>query len=96
MTELNDLLEMTEQPDYDLETFVNRARCFIKEGSRNFISMGGKLGLLQSLLSMHTFEALLVGIPVRAEKATAPCKIFWDHSGCNSSSSICLLWWGQS
>ncbi|EMP26496.1 Kinesin-like protein KIF2C [Chelonia mydas] len=40
MTELNDLLEMTEQPDYDLETFVNRARCFIKEGSRNFISMG--------------------------------------------------------
>uniref|UniRef100_A0A674HZ64 Kinesin-like protein n=1 Tax=Terrapene triunguis TaxID=2587831 RepID=A0A674HZ64_9SAUR len=53
MTELNDLLEMTEQPDYDLETFVNRARCFIKEGSRNFISMGGKLGLLQSLLSMR-------------------------------------------
>uniref|UniRef100_A0A8C3XTX0 Kinesin-like protein n=1 Tax=Chelydra serpentina TaxID=8475 RepID=A0A8C3XTX0_CHESE len=48
MTELNDLLEMTEQPDYDLETFVNRARCFIKEGSRNFISMGGKLGLLQT------------------------------------------------
>ncbi|XP_075791932.1 kinesin-like protein KIF2C isoform X3 [Pelodiscus sinensis] len=40
MTELGDLLEMTEQPDYDLETFVNRARCFIKEGSRNFISMG--------------------------------------------------------
>uniref|UniRef100_A0A452HYY2 Kinesin-like protein n=1 Tax=Gopherus agassizii TaxID=38772 RepID=A0A452HYY2_9SAUR len=40
MTELDDLLEMTEQPDYDLETFVNRARCFIKEGSRNFISMG--------------------------------------------------------
>uniref|UniRef100_A0A8C4Y2X8 Kinesin-like protein n=1 Tax=Gopherus evgoodei TaxID=1825980 RepID=A0A8C4Y2X8_9SAUR len=54
MTELDDLLEMTEQPDYDLETFVNRARCFIKEGSRNFISMGGKLGLLQSLLGLKS------------------------------------------
>uniref|UniRef100_A0A8C3SZV5 Kinesin-like protein n=1 Tax=Chelydra serpentina TaxID=8475 RepID=A0A8C3SZV5_CHESE len=75
MTELNDLLEMTEQPDYDLETFVNRARCFIKEGSRNFISMGGKLGLLQSLLSMHNFEALLVGIPVQAGK-------YWGYPEC--------------
>uniref|UniRef100_A0A8C0INW7 Kinesin-like protein n=1 Tax=Chelonoidis abingdonii TaxID=106734 RepID=A0A8C0INW7_CHEAB len=61
MTELNDLLEMTEQPDYDLETFVNRARCFIKEGSRNFISMGGKLGLLQmkclgsKVVSVHKY-----------------------------------------
>ncbi|KAM8805859.1 kinesin-like protein KIF2C [Eudromia elegans] len=46
MTELDYLLGMTEQPDYDLETFVSRAKCFVEESSRNIISVGETLDAL--------------------------------------------------
>uniref|UniRef100_A0A672UR50 Kinesin-like protein n=1 Tax=Strigops habroptila TaxID=2489341 RepID=A0A672UR50_STRHB len=42
-TELDYLLGITEQPDYDLETFVSRAKYFVEESSRNFLSVGGML-----------------------------------------------------
>ncbi|XP_035189305.1 kinesin-like protein KIF2C isoform X1 [Oxyura jamaicensis] len=38
-TELDYLLGITEQPDYDLETFVGRAKYFVEESSRNFLSV---------------------------------------------------------
>uniref|UniRef100_A0A8C3T1J4 Kinesin-like protein n=1 Tax=Chelydra serpentina TaxID=8475 RepID=A0A8C3T1J4_CHESE len=89
MTELNDLLEMTEQPDYDLETFVNRARCFIKEGSRNFISMGGKLGLLQmrpcsskgqeALISVQEHMGILAAKIMRLEVKCLGSKVVSVH-----------------
>nr|XP_013817475.1 PREDICTED: kinesin-like protein KIF2C isoform X1 [Apteryx mantelli mantelli] len=46
MTELDYLLGMTEQPDYDLETFVSRAKYFVEESSRNILSVGETLGAL--------------------------------------------------
>uniref|UniRef100_A0A8D2QDZ7 Kinesin-like protein n=1 Tax=Zonotrichia albicollis TaxID=44394 RepID=A0A8D2QDZ7_ZONAL len=42
-TELDCLLEITEKPDYDLETFVSRANYFIEDSSRNFLSVRGML-----------------------------------------------------
>lgn len=42
-TELDCLLEITEKPDYDLETFVSRAKYFIEDSSRNFLSVRGML-----------------------------------------------------
>nr|XP_025952560.1 kinesin-like protein KIF2C isoform X2 [Dromaius novaehollandiae] len=46
MTELDYLLGMTEQPDYDLETFVSRAKYFVEESSRNILNVGETLGAL--------------------------------------------------
>ncbi|XP_074858858.1 kinesin-like protein KIF2C isoform X2 [Carettochelys insculpta] len=46
---MTELLEMTDQPDYDLETFVNRTRCFIKEGSRNVIDVVESLAVAMQL-----------------------------------------------
>uniref|UniRef100_A0A8C3LZN2 Kinesin-like protein n=1 Tax=Chrysolophus pictus TaxID=9089 RepID=A0A8C3LZN2_CHRPC len=48
-TELDYLLGITEQPDYDLETFVNRAKYFIEESSRNFLSARGMLILFEAV-----------------------------------------------
>uniref|UniRef100_A0A8C3TI27 Kinesin-like protein n=1 Tax=Catharus ustulatus TaxID=91951 RepID=A0A8C3TI27_CATUS len=42
-TELDYLLGITEKPDYDLETFVSRAKYFIEDSSRNFLSVKGML-----------------------------------------------------
>uniref|UniRef100_A0A8B9TS13 Kinesin-like protein n=1 Tax=Anas platyrhynchos TaxID=8839 RepID=A0A8B9TS13_ANAPL len=47
MTELDYLLGITEQPDYDLETFVSRAKYFVEESSRNFLSVRGMLMFLE-------------------------------------------------
>lgn len=46
-TELDYLLGITEQPDYDLEIFVSRAKYFIEESSRNFLSARGMLILFE-------------------------------------------------
>jgi len=46
MTELGYLLGITEQPDYDLETFVSRAQHFVEESSRNFLGVRGMLVLV--------------------------------------------------
>uniref|UniRef100_A0A8B9TQI6 Kinesin-like protein n=1 Tax=Anas platyrhynchos TaxID=8839 RepID=A0A8B9TQI6_ANAPL len=46
MTELDYLLGITEQPDYDLETFVSRAKYFVEESSRNFLSVRETLDAL--------------------------------------------------
>lgn len=40
-TELDYLLGIAEQPDYDLEMFVSRAKYFTEESSRNFLSARG-------------------------------------------------------
>ncbi|GAB0193086.1 kinesin-like protein KIF2C [Grus japonensis] len=45
-TELDYLLGITEQPDYDLETFVSRAKHFVEESSRNFLSVRETLDAL--------------------------------------------------
>lgn len=41
MTQCDDLLEMTEQPDYDLETFVSQAVCLLKEETRRAFGILG-------------------------------------------------------
>lgn len=43
LTELDYLLGITEQPDYDLETFVSRAKHFTEETLRNFLGVRGML-----------------------------------------------------
>lgn len=42
-TELDYLLGIAEKPDYDLETFVSRAKYFVEDSSRNFLSVRGML-----------------------------------------------------
>ncbi|KFR05293.1 Kinesin-like KIF2C, partial [Opisthocomus hoazin] len=53
MTELGYLLGITEQPDYDLETFVSRAQHFVEESSRNFLGVRETLDALQAALQLE-------------------------------------------
>lgn len=43
MTELDYLLGITEQPDYDIETFVSSANLFVEASSRKFLGVRGML-----------------------------------------------------
>ncbi|XP_065595931.1 kinesin-like protein KIF2C isoform X2 [Cyrtonyx montezumae] len=52
-TELDYLLGIAEQPDYDLETFVSRAKCFIEESSRNFLSARDTLDALEVAMQLE-------------------------------------------
>ncbi|XP_072199627.1 kinesin-like protein KIF2C isoform X2 [Excalfactoria chinensis] len=52
-TEFDYLLGITEQPDYDLETFVSRARYFIEESSRNFLSARETLDALEVAMQLE-------------------------------------------
>ncbi|KAM9379495.1 kinesin-like protein KIF2C [Phaethornis superciliosus] len=53
MTELDYLLGIAEQPDYDLETFVSRAKYFVDESSRNFFSVRETLDALGAALQQE-------------------------------------------
>ncbi|XP_040466609.1 kinesin-like protein KIF2C isoform X1 [Falco naumanni] len=52
-TELDYLLGITEQPDYDLETFVSRAKYFVEENSRNFLSVRETLDALGAAMQLE-------------------------------------------
>ncbi|XP_037260146.1 kinesin-like protein KIF2C isoform X2 [Falco biarmicus] len=52
-TELDYLLGITEQPDYDLETFVSRAKYFTEESSRNFLSVRETLDALGAAMQLE-------------------------------------------
>uniref|UniRef100_A0A8C9ELX6 Kinesin-like protein n=1 Tax=Pavo cristatus TaxID=9049 RepID=A0A8C9ELX6_PAVCR len=52
-TELDYLLGITEQPDYDLEKFVSRAKYFIEESSRNFLSARETLNALEVAMQLE-------------------------------------------
>ncbi|KAM7046371.1 kinesin-like protein KIF2C isoform 1-T1 [Acridotheres tristis] len=52
-TELDYLLGITEKPDYDLETFVNRAKYFIEDSSRNFLSVRETLDALGTAMQLE-------------------------------------------
>ncbi|XP_068262105.1 LOW QUALITY PROTEIN: kinesin-like protein KIF2C [Nyctibius grandis] len=52
-TELDYLLGTTEQPDYDLETFVSTAKHFIEESSRNFLSVRETLDALGAAMQLE-------------------------------------------
>ncbi|KAM6415000.1 kinesin-like protein KIF2C [Rhynochetos jubatus] len=53
MAELDYLLGITEQPDYDLETFVSRAKNFVGESSRNFLSVRETLDALGAAMQLE-------------------------------------------
>ncbi|XP_064311312.1 kinesin-like protein KIF2C [Phalacrocorax carbo] len=53
MTELDYLLGITEQPDYDLETFVSRAKHFVEDSSRNFLSVRETLDALGAAMQLE-------------------------------------------
>ncbi|KAK2543352.1 kinesin-like protein KIF2C isoform X1 [Columba livia] len=55
VTELDYLLGITEQPDYNLETFVSRTKYFLEEGSRNFLSV------------KETFDALVAAMQLEEQ-----------------------------
>ena len=40
-----ELSEMTEQPDYDLETFVNKAESVMIQQAKHFSALQGKVGV---------------------------------------------------
>ncbi|XP_039567774.1 kinesin-like protein KIF2C isoform X1 [Passer montanus] len=52
-TELDCLLEVTEKPDYDLETFVSRAKYFVEDSSRNFLSVRETLDALGTAMQLE-------------------------------------------
>ncbi|XP_014794939.1 PREDICTED: kinesin-like protein KIF2C [Calidris pugnax] len=52
-TEFDFLLSITEQPDYDLEIFVNRAKYFVEESSRNFLSIRETLDALGAAMQLE-------------------------------------------
>ncbi|KFQ77614.1 Kinesin-like KIF2C, partial [Phaethon lepturus] len=51
--DLDYLLGITEQPDYDLETFVSRAKHFIEESSRNFVNVRETLDALGAAMQVE-------------------------------------------
>lgn len=53
ITELDYLLGITEKPDYDLETFVSRAKYFIDDSSRNFLSVRETLDALGAAMQLE-------------------------------------------
>ncbi|XP_009981813.1 PREDICTED: kinesin-like protein KIF2C isoform X2 [Tauraco erythrolophus] len=53
MTELDYLLGITEQPDYDLETFVSRAKYFVEDSSRTFLSVRETLDALGAAMQLE-------------------------------------------
>ncbi|XP_027748540.1 kinesin-like protein KIF2C [Empidonax traillii] len=53
MTEVDYLLGITEKPDYDLETFVSRAKHFVKDSSRNFLSVKETLDALGAAMQLE-------------------------------------------
>ncbi|XP_071666031.1 kinesin-like protein KIF2C isoform X2 [Patagioenas fasciata] len=55
VTELDCLLGITEQPDYDLETFVSGTKYFLEEGSRSFLSV------------KETFDALVAAMQLEEQ-----------------------------
>ncbi|KAM6343565.1 kinesin-like protein KIF2C isoform 1-T1 [Alca torda] len=52
-TGLDYLLGITEQPDYDLETFVSRAKHFIEDSSRSFLSVRETLDALGAAMQLE-------------------------------------------
>ncbi|NXB95361.1 KIF2C protein, partial [Vidua chalybeata] len=52
-TELDCLLGIAEKPDYDLETFVSRAKYFIDDSSRNFHSVRETLDALGTAMQLE-------------------------------------------
>lgn len=51
-----ELSEMAEQPDYDLETFVNKAECALAQQTKHFSALQGgcgqRMGLLQVMAAL--------------------------------------------
>ncbi|XP_066048805.1 kinesin-like protein KIF2C isoform X2 [Chamaea fasciata] len=52
-TELDYLLGVTEKPDYDLETFVSRAKYFIEDSSRSFLGVRETLDALATAMQLE-------------------------------------------
>ncbi|XP_031973385.1 kinesin-like protein KIF2C isoform X3 [Corvus moneduloides] len=52
-TELDYLLGTAEKPDYDLETFVARAKYFVEDSSRNFLSVRETLDALGTAMQLE-------------------------------------------
>ncbi|NXP58573.1 KIF2C protein, partial [Chloropsis cyanopogon] len=52
-TELDCLLGIAEKPDYDLETFVSRAKYFVEDSSRNFLSVRETLDALGTAMQLE-------------------------------------------
>ncbi|XP_039928619.1 kinesin-like protein KIF2C isoform X2 [Hirundo rustica] len=60
-TELDYLLGITEKPDYDLETFVSRAKYFIEDSSRNFLSVKETLDALVTAMQLEEQASKQIG-----------------------------------
>ncbi|XP_067324018.1 kinesin-like protein KIF2C isoform X2 [Anolis sagrei] len=53
MNACNDLLDIAEQPEYDLEAFVYKAQCFINEGFKSFSPLKDTLEQLTLAMQME-------------------------------------------
>ncbi|XP_028589523.1 kinesin-like protein KIF2C isoform X1 [Podarcis muralis] len=53
MNDCNCLLDIAEQPEYDLEAFVYQAQCFVNEGSKNFLRLKDTLEELTLAMQME-------------------------------------------
>ncbi|XP_049664597.1 kinesin-like protein KIF2C isoform X2 [Accipiter gentilis] len=53
MTELDYLLGITEQPDYDIETFVSSANLFVEASSRKFLGVRETLDALGAAMQLE-------------------------------------------
>ncbi|XP_025032492.1 kinesin-like protein KIF2C, partial [Python bivittatus] len=53
MNDCNYLLDIAEQPEYDLEAFVYQAQCFINEGSKSFLGLKETLEELTLAMQME-------------------------------------------
>uniref|UniRef100_A0A8C5SKM0 Kinesin-like protein n=1 Tax=Laticauda laticaudata TaxID=8630 RepID=A0A8C5SKM0_LATLA len=53
MNDCNYLLDIAEQPEYDLEAFVYQTQCFLNEGSKRFLSLKETLDELTLAMQME-------------------------------------------
>ncbi|KAG8132301.1 hypothetical protein E2320_010171 [Naja naja] len=53
LNDCNYLLDIAEQPEYDLEAFVYQTQCFLNEGSKRFLSLKETLDALTLAMQME-------------------------------------------
>lgn len=80
-TELDYLLGIAEQPDYDLETFVGRAKYFVEESSRNFLSVRGMLMLLEIVPTQEFLNSTVTNLLFSRRSEITSAYLFGSGGG---------------
>ncbi|XP_073401045.1 kinesin-like protein KIF2C [Dendrobates tinctorius] len=66
--EWSKLLEMTEQPDYDMETFVSQLEYLLQEGTKAFVALSENVSSLRIAMQMEEQASKQISKKIKATK----------------------------